>query len=261
MIRKILLFFCGILLVLSAFAQDKGPSKSASRAAEPKAGEAGKANQVLDAARTAKGSLEKLKGARDVTITASVATVIQGQPMDLAIVSYLLPPGRTRQEINIPAYSVSITQALNGSSGWIDSPQGSQEMPEAMVESSQRGQLREWFINFLVAPPGTEFEISSLPDATVNGKSADVLSVKIGKEQFVMYLDKTTHLAVKSTYETVNAQLEKVNGESLYEDYKEVGGIKFSHKSTSFHNGEKFAEIKVSDIKVNTGLDEAKFKK
>lgn len=243
--NKVLIAGCLILLSVSGFAQ---ASKD-------------RANEILTAARKAKGAMEKLEGAKDVTVKGTASINIQGQDMELSLTSYNLPPDKLKQEIEIPAFNVSVTQMLNGSSGFMDSPQGSGDMPEVMVNSMRKGLLREWFMSFLVAPKGLELSVTAKPDAKVDTRDAEVLDVKIGEEAFTVYFDKTTHDLIKSSYQTLNQEMQQVNAESLYSEFKDVDGIKVSHHTISYQNGQKTAEVKISSVKINSGLDDTKFKK
>lgn len=256
-----LLILC--LAALTGYAQDKPTTKAAeAKSAAGATGDAkARATQIIAAAQKAKGPLDKLKAVKDVTTISTASANIQGQSMDLSITRYLIVPDKSRQEINIPAFSVSVLQVVNGSTGWMDSPQGSGDMPEALVAETKHGILREWFVDFLVAPEGKSVEATALADATVNGKATDVIAVTIADTKFTVFFDKETHLPIKLAGEGMNPMGEKVPTEAFYDNYKEVGGIKLPHKSTVFQAGEKFADFTVSDIKLNSGIDEAKFKK
>ncbi|HZS09775.1 MAG TPA: hypothetical protein VFD58_33420 [Blastocatellia bacterium] len=256
-----LLILC--LVALAGYAQEKPATKAAE--SKPAAGATGddkaRAKQIIEAAQKAKGPLDKLKAVKDVVSKADATANIQGQSMDLAMTRYLVAPDKSRQEINIAAFGVSIVQVVNGTTGWMDSPQGSGDMPEALVTETRNGILRDWFVNFLVPPEGKSLEATALPDATVNGKAADVVAVTIGETKFTVYFDKETHLIIKTAAEGMNQAMEKVPTEAIYDNYKEVGGIKIAHKATIYQAGEKFIDLMVSDVKINGGVDEAKFKK
>ena len=260
-ILSALLMLC--LAALTSYAQDKPATKAAE--AKPAAGATGdakaRATQIIEAAQKAKGPLDKLKAVKDMTTISTASANIQGQSMDLSITRYLTIPDKSRQEINIAAFSVSILQVVNGSTGWMDSPQGSGDMPEAIVAETRHGILRDWFLDFLVAPEGKSVEATALADASVNGKAADVVAVTIADTKFTVFFDKETHFPVKLAGEGLNQAMEKVPTEAFYDNYKEVGGIKLAHKATIYQAGEKFADVVISDIKINSGIDEAKFKK
>ncbi len=257
-ILSALLMLC--LAALTSYAQDKPATKAAE--AKPAAGDAkARATQIIEAAQKAKGPLDKLKAVKDMTTISIASANIQCQSMDLSITRYLTIPDKSRREINIAAFSVSILQVVNGSTGWMDSPQGSGEMPEAIVAETRHGILRDWFLDFLVAPEGKSVEATALADASVNGKAADVVAVTIADTKFTVFFDKETHLPVKVAGEGLNQAMEKIPTEAFYDNYKEVGGIKLAYKATIYQAGEKFADIVISDVKINSGIDEAKFKK
>jgi hypothetical protein len=248
------------LVAVTGYAQEKPAVKPEAKAASGDAN--ARAKQILEMAQQAKGSLEKLKAVRDFTSRADVSASIQGQSFDLSITTYAQAPDKTRSEINIPSMGMTMVQTFNGTSAWMDIPgQGTQDAPSELTDEAKRSAAREWFVNFLISPAGKEIEATALEDAQVNGKAADVVAVTIGDAKVTIYFDKQTHLTLKTAYDTLNQQAEKVKGESLYDDYKEVSGIKFPYKVTLLRDGEKFAESKVLEVKVNAGIEASKFTK
>jgi len=263
----IVTFLLLCLTAVAGYGQDKPAPKAeekpaAKAEAKPAAGDAkARAQQVLTAARQAKGSAEKLKAARDLTERAEGNVNIQGQSIDITVTSYIQVPDKGRTEINIPVAGQTIVQTINGANGWMEMGGGAQDMPGEVLTAGKHNLARGWFTTFLMAPDGKEVEATALEDAQVNGKPADVLAVTLGDAKLTIYFDKQTHLALKTAYETLNPQMETVKAESLYDDYKDVNGIKLAHKETIYQAGEKFLDVKLIEAKVNAGVEAAKFTK
>ncbi|HYE75661.1 MAG TPA: hypothetical protein VEF04_20120, partial [Blastocatellia bacterium] len=61
-------------------------------------------------------------------------------------------------------------------------------------------------------------------------------------------------------YTGIDSQtLEDKQTEAYYDDYKVVDGIKIAHTFIAFGNGTKELEGKVTETKINSGIDAAKF--
>lgn len=258
-------FILSLALSLGAQAQDKPNGRPAEKPAaadvKPASGDAkARAQKILDAARQSKGPVDKLKAVREVFSRGDGTANLQGQSIDLTLTSYVQAPDKGRVEITIPAFNVTIVQGVNGAKSWMESPQGSGEMPEKMRDVTRKGLINSWFVDFLMPLNGSEIEAVALDDAQVNGKAADVVAVTIGDAKFTVYFDKQTHLALKTAYQSISQQtMEDIDAESLFDDYKDVDGIKLSHHVTVFNAGEKTLEVKRTEIKLNPGIAASKF--
>jgi hypothetical protein len=66
--------------------------------------------------------------------------------------------------------------------------------------------------------------------------------------------DAQTHLPKRASYDTQQAVGAPIYSEDLYEDFRDVGGIKVPFKLTIRQGGRKFSDVVVKDYKINTGL-------
>lgn len=243
--------------LISAQAQNKAQSNGAAKPAvnDPKA----RAEQILEAARQALGPAEKLKAAREVESSLTGTLYVQGQAIDVAMKSYVQVPDKMSVEFTIPTFSITVRQGINGEKNWMSGPQGDGPLPDKLRESLRQNLVTSWFAQFLT-PSGGSYEAISLDDAQVNGKPADVVAVTIGPAKSTLFFDKQSHLLIKHAYTGIDSQtMEDKQTEVYYDDYKVVDGIKVAHAFTAFGNGTKELEGKATEIKINSGIDGAKF--
>jgi hypothetical protein len=66
--------------------------------------------------------------------------------------------------------------------------------------------------------------------------------------------DAVTGLPQRVQYELTQAKGAPVSVEDLYEDFRDVGGVKAPHKITISRGGKKFADVTVGGYQVNSGL-------
>lgn len=88
----------------------------------------------------------------------------------------------------------------------------------------------------------------------VNGKDAYQVDVTLGGKTVSEFFDVTTGLLVQST-----SMMGETPVLSFYEDYKEVGGVKFPHKVTQVV-GPQNIEMILNSVQVNKDIQDSEFK-
>jgi hypothetical protein len=78
-------------------------------------------------------------------------------------------------------------------------------------------------------------------------------------KDFKLYFSKETGLPVKLVATVPDFQGNDFTQETLYSDYKDMGGIKKATKIVSKRNGEKFIEQQISEYKVLDTIDPKTF--
>jgi hypothetical protein len=67
--------------------------------------------------------------------------------------------------------------------------------------------------------------------------------------------DPRTHLLKRVSYDTQQAGGATLYSEEVYDDFRDVGGIKVPFKITLNEGGHRFSDVVVRDYKINTGLN------
>ncbi len=179
---------------------------------------AGKAQQLLDLARTALGG-EKLKSLNSLSATGNYRRIFSGGEMSGEIqLDLLLPDKMMRTEIMSPMPSVEITriEAINGDKVWSDQqssgmgggmivirrPGGDTPKGHVMQQNAVRADFSRLAIGWLLSSPSS-FPVEYLyaGEAEAPDGKADVLDVK-GSNGFALrlFLDKKTHQPLMLTY-------------------------------------------------------------
>ena len=66
--------------------------------------------------------------------------------------------------------------------------------------------------------------------------------------------DPRTHLLKRVSYNTRQAAGAPIYSEDVYEDFRDVGGIKVPFKIMINQGGTRFSDVVVKEYKINTGL-------
>ena len=203
--------------------------------------------QILLKAQAAAGGAEKLAAVKDYTMLAEYLidpAVANIGGAKIVQTDKWIAPTTFRQDATLPAGRV--TAYTDGKIGWISTPQGWGAL--AGVQRSQvLGDLFRVYYRLLLS--------DRLEGRTVN--AIDATSVQItdttGQVTSVEF-DPQTHLPKRASYDTQQAVGAPIYSEDVYEDFRDVGGIKVPFKITINQGGRKFSDVVVKDYKINTGL-------
>src|SRR5262245_49232832 len=103
-------------------------------------------------------------------------------------------------------------------------------------------------------------QFSLLPEIKVH--DAQAVGILIKNKAHVdlkLYFDKNTGLLVKIQRHAKEGGVD-VDKEYLYNDHKEVDGVKMPFKTVEIVNGKKFTELHTSSFKFPNKIDDALFK-
>jgi hypothetical protein len=202
---------------------------------------------LLQKAQAAMGGVKKLLAITDYTETASYQIDPSVPNIGGAKVNetdkWLAPTG-FRQDSVLPAGRVAAY--TDGRLGWIATPQGWGGLTGTQLKQVQSDLFRSWI----------RLMLSDLVEGrTVN--AIDGSSVQISDpvgQGCKMEFDSETGLPRRITYDTPQAIGPPLYTEDLLADFREVDGIKLPFKITINQSGKKFADVSVTEYKLNSGL-------
>ena len=157
---------------------------------------------------------------------------------------------------------------LNGEQGWFYVEDDLYEFTKEQVERRReiwRDELIVWQFLFF---KDTNYKLSPLGASKVGDQAA--VGVKASRKRvpdLKLYFDRDTGLLLKREREEAEPTPpgEKppppIIEEILYENYKEVGGIKYPTKTTALINKEKISEGEITEFKIVERFDEKTFAK
>ena len=90
---------------------------------------------------------------------------------------------------------------------------------------------------------------------TVNAVDDDTVEVAGQSGEVVrLVVDPQTGLPSQIQYETAPVSGPPTAVREMWADFRDVAGVKVPYKITIFQGGQKFADVAVSEVKVNQGL-------
>lgn len=220
---------------------------------EPKQAEAktdantlAKGKDLLLRVQQSLGGSDKLAAIKDVQYQAEVEVQSPGGPaMKVKQTNSYLFPATMRQEIELPFGKQSIYS--NGSSGWLAGMQGVRDLPPAVL-GQVRGEVFRQILGLTLSNRDADRTVSYSGDGVLD------IASKTG-ERAQLQVDEKTGVPVKLSYQEASAGGPE-SVEQLYSDWRDVGGLRLPFQWTVLQGGKKFAEVKIQDYKLNSGLSE-----
>ena len=210
--------------------------------------------RIFERSLEARGGRARFAQIRDVTFSATLK--IKSQGVDMHVVTYMKPPNKLRQEINV-AQSVRITMAFDGKSGWLTDPNtGSvQDMPDPVLEQLKNSALGTGLLfdpqNLYLAAgfEGREF---------IDGREYLVIkhTGAYGFDSVLIHIDPDTYLEHKFTMTKVDTGIEMV-----VSDYRDTGGVKIPYVIKINMNDEETIDMVITEWIVNSGLEDSFFER
>ena len=225
----------------------------------PEANEADvvKVKEILAAVVDAYGGIEKLKMVKNVVSDAQVTINTPMGQMDSKVVLYQIYPNKMRQDISTTQGEASII--FDGKTAFAVSSVGVQPIPPEMTNSLKNALFRDTIPLLInLTQNGTAAQYMGTED--VLGKPAAVLLVKQPSGEMVkVYISEETHYVIKLAFRETEQGV-TMDKETIYSDFREVGGVKIAHHVIQNVDGELYTENRVSNVKLNTELDESLFR-
>jgi len=216
---------------------------------------AGKGKDILKKSLAASGGPNVL-AIKDWTQSAKMTLTTPMGEMEAEGENTFVLPNKMASKMSMAMGEV--TMAFDGKSGWMSMGGNIQDMPSSQSDDMQKQlYLNPVFVYQNFEKP--EFVAYFFKEDKVNEKPVDVLIIKYTPTNAMTrwYVDKQTSLVVK----TVSKGRGPSDAEQFFDDYRDVGGIKFSHKVQQFTDGKKNLEVVTNSFKINTGVKDDSFKK
>lgn len=214
------------------------PPKAAVKA-DPAQGKA-----LLAKMQTAMGGAGKLAAVKDTQYAADVAvsTGPGGGSMKAKQRNFFIQPSAMRQDMELPFGKQSVF--FDGQTGWLATPQGIIPMAPPVVKQIQ-GELFREFLSLALS--------DRIEGRTVTAIAPDTLEISAGPAVSARIQLNSDGLPVKLSYDAESGNPAEAV-EQTFSDWREVGGVKAPFASVIFRGGQKFADVKLTEYKVNSGL-------
>jgi len=232
------------------------PAQTPLAAATPEAEKKGRA--LLAAARDAMGGAAVMS-VKDYTETGSMNISLGENEIAMQRETTQSLTGKVLNKMQTPMGEM--VQGYDGQVAWMQTPQGTRELPASQKEEFDNSLFREtlWLLqNF----DSGSLTVQALGQSEADGKPAEGVAVTDPerKRQVKLYLDAATKLPVKKVY-TAAFMGPPGEIEEIYSDYREVSGVKLPFKTQVFQNGQKRAEQTTTELKINPGVPNSAYQK
>lgn len=203
-----------------------------------------KGKQLLAKAQKAAGGVEKLSEINDYLQNSEFQL---GSPqaggMTVKETNRWIKPSYFRQDSTVPAGKIAAY--FDGKGGWISTPQGWGALAGTQLKQVQGDLFRQYFL-LLMSDRIAGRSVNALEDGTL----------EIGGEGQIVRLgfNDETGLPQSIVYDAVHAGGAPVTVLEEYRDFRDIAGIKIPFRISITQGGQKFAEVTVSDVKINSGL-------
>lgn len=207
------------------------------------------ATDVINSYLKAIGGVDKIKGVKDLSYTATGN--VQGQNIKL-VVRYKIP-GMMYQGISLASSNTVVQKTLVKGDSVIVSAMGQVRPVDSATETSMKEQATPFpELNYLKA--GYNLTLAHFIE-NIDGKNAYILnSISPSSIKTKEYFDAATGLKFRTETASDNSSTSTI----IYGDYKEVSGILFPSKETISEQIE--IPLTITDVKINSGLTEEDFK-
>ena len=214
-------------------------------------------DEIIAKNTAAKGGAEKLKAVKTVRMTGKM-TLAPG--VEAPVVMELQRGGGMRMDITVQGMVLS--QGYDGTKAWLVNPlQGSKAPQEMSADDTKAVEEQADIDGPMIDYKAKGHTVELLGKEKVEG--ADAYKVKVTMKNGTIrtfYIDAEHFLEIKEESKRMQRGTE-VEGDTIYGDYKEVGGMMFAH---SVDGGQKGAparqKIVVEKIEINVPLDASRFK-
>lgn len=205
----------------------------------------------------AKGGMEKLKAVKTVRMTGRMTI---GPGIEAPVVMELQRPNTMRMDITVQGMTLS--QGFDGAKAWILNPlQGSKVPQEMSAEEKSMVEEQADIDGPLMDYKAKGHKAELLGKEKVEG--SDTYKLKLTLKNGVIrtfYIDAEHFLEIKEESKRTIRGTE-TDGETIYGDYKEVGGMMFPHSIDGGQKGNpQRQKLAVEKIEINVPLDAARFK-
>ena len=235
------------------------PTPSPEPVPEAGEGDVAKAREILAAATEAHGGLENLKQVKTLVSKGKINMNTPAGEMTMDGEVTVSLPGKARYDLTIQAMGMTMSRVLGEESAWMASPQGSQTMPEVFAQEG-RNEIFRLNPPLLTYVSGAEATVQHLGEEDVNGKMADVILVRDTPAGSIkLFIDQESKYIVKKEFQALGQQGEPVQREEFSSDHRDISGVKIAFSIISIDNGEKAAEVTLSEVKINAEVDESIF--
>jgi hypothetical protein len=219
---------------------------------------------VVNKAIKATGGEEKISKLKATKMKFKGTIDIMGNSVEFSAETTAQQPNQFRNEIklDIMGQSITIVQVLNKDKAWNSAMGMTMELEGDQLDQIKEQAYGDYIESLVPLLNDKQFTLAAAGEEKVNGKAAAGVKVSSkGHKDVTLYFDKDTGLLVKSKKRGKDMGNNEIDVESFMSNFKDVSGVKSPTKILVKHDGQKFIEGEVSDIKLLEKVEDSTFDK
>jgi len=212
----------------------------------------------------ATGGEEKLSKLKATKMKFKGTIDIMGNAAEFAAETVAQQPNQFRNEIklDIMGQSLTIIQVLNKDKAWNSAMGQTMELEGENLEQIKEQAYGDYVESLVPLLTDKQFTLAAAGEDKVDGKSAVGVKVSAkGHKDVQLFFDKETGLLVKTKKRGKDMGNNDIDVESYMSNFKDVSGVKVPTKILIKHDGQKFIEGEVSDVKLLEKVEDSTFEK
>lgn len=246
MSKRVVLVVCAVLMWAGVAMVSKASADEA------------RARVIVQQAVAAMGGGQKLAEVKELVSTGKLTIQTPMGELSGDHKTEVVFPDKFQSTITLPMGDV--VQSFDGTTASMSIGGQSMDVPPAMVNEMRRGIATAGGITMLLKAISGAAKVDALEPSEVAGRKVDVISWKEGENDLRASYDAETHLLSKLEYKASTPQGD-ADVVVTVSDFRDVAGVKLPFGMAATQNGQRYMEMKVTDIKVNPGVDTSKFGK
>jgi hypothetical protein len=221
------------------------------------------ARAVIDKAIKAHGGADNINKLPASHLKAKGSMEAMGMNLNFNLEIHSQEPDKVRSvvELDISGKQFIVINVFDGKKAWESIGGQTKEVKDAKKLEKHKTDIYVQRITSLAPLAGKEFELSLVGETKV--KDDDTVGVRVtskGKPDVSLYFNKKTGLLAKAEHRTIEPfNMNEVNQEEYYSDYKQVDGVKLPHRLVIEHDGKRFMELDITEMKRLEKIADAMF--
>jgi hypothetical protein len=203
-----------------------------------------KGKQLLERAQRAVGGADKLEAIRDFLEVSEVQVDPAAGGMRAAMTDLWLAPDHLRQEQT--ASGRKVVFYLSGRSGWVAVPEGSGSLAGAQLKQVQ-GNLFRLYFRLLLSDRIEGRTVNAVDDRTIEIGDAAGQTARLA-------VDPESGMPQEAAFDLEPPSGPPIEERDSWSDFRETAGVKIPYRIAISRNGQKYADVTVTDCKINSGL-------
>jgi hypothetical protein len=155
-----------------------------------------------------------------------------------------IAPTYFRQDTELPSGKIAVF--CDGRVGWVAAAQGGGPLAGAQLKQMQGNLFRQYF-RLLLSDRIEGRTVNALDDNTIEIADATGQTARLE-------FDADTRLPQRVLYEATRAGGPPIPVEETWSEFQETAGVKVPRRIVVMQGGQKYAEMKATDFKVNSGI-------